>query len=98
MIDFTGLIEASVISPTLIIAIVAGVLGIKDLSFPDLPMFSGLVSTPFFIATILGVFELWYSVIFLILGFLSLVGFLSWVSRIIAKELLKRSKETTLRA
>ena len=56
MIDFTGLIEASVISPTLIIAVVAGVLGINNLSFPDLPMFSGLASTPFFIATILGVF------------------------------------------
>lgn len=97
MIDFTGLIEASVISPTLMIAIVAGVLGIKDLTFPDLPMFSGLASTPFFIAAVLGVFELWYSVIFLILGYISLVVFLSVISSVVGKEIKIRSRGITLK-
>ena len=96
MIDYTGLIEASVITPTLIIGIVAGALGIEDMAFDDLPKWSAVVSSPFFVSTILGILELWYSVILLIIGFLLLIYFLMWVSRIISIERKKHVKILTL--
>lgn len=86
MIDYTGVVEASVITPTLIIALVASVLGIKEMSFSDLTMLSVLPLTPFFVASILGVLEMWQSVISLGIGFICMSVFLVWVSGIIDKQ------------
>jgi hypothetical protein len=86
MIDYTGVVEASVISPTLIVGVVAGTLGIKEMTFSDLPMLSSIPMIPFAIAALLGVLEMEVSVISLGVGYIFMFVFLGWISKVIERE------------